>query len=106
MAISKGKKKEKEVRKNLPKSSKNLRNAIHNFPSSKCVDIFWEIFQKVHLTMLLLLETYFVGKWRKFATQNNHCPVHQFFFFFFSFLFMMKLKKKNVNTTFGFRWGF
>jgi hypothetical protein len=85
MAISKGKKKEKEVRKNLPKSSKNLRNAIHNFPSSKCVDIFWEIFQKVHLTMLLLLETYFVGKWRKFATQNNHCPVHQFSFLFFSF---------------------
>ncbi len=49
------------------------------------VSIFLEIFQKVHLTTLLLLETYFVGKWGNFATQNNHCPVHQFSFLFFSF---------------------
>lgn len=54
--------------------------------------------------MLLLLETYFVGQWKKFATQNNHCPVHQFSFLFFSF--HDEIEEENVNTTFGFRWGF
>jgi hypothetical protein len=38
MAISKEKKKRKA--RNLPKSSKNLCNAIHNFSPSQCVDCF------------------------------------------------------------------
>jgi hypothetical protein len=46
MVISKENKKEKEVRKNLPKSSKNLCKGIHNFPPSKYVDIFWKFSKK------------------------------------------------------------
>jgi hypothetical protein len=38
MAISKEKRGKKS--RNLPKSSKNLCNAIHNFSPSKCVDVF------------------------------------------------------------------
>jgi hypothetical protein len=80
MAISKEKKKKKkpEICPNHPKIF--AMQFITFLPQN--VSIFLEIFPKVHLTMMLLLETYFVGEMEKICHPEQSLSCASVFFSF------------------------
>jgi hypothetical protein len=104
MAISKGKKKEKEKLEICPNHPKIFAMQFLTFLPQN-VSIFFGKFSKkfispcCHCLRLILWEN---GENLPPKTITVLCIS----FLFFSFHFILKLKKKTVNTTFGFRWGF